>query len=65
MTYCSLSYFYSTLQNMGITKVTTNSRYAMLHDDVSFFVQYESPLTEEEINTTWEIFVLLFSEDDF
>ena len=50
---------------MGITKVTTNSRYAKLHDNVTFFVQYESPLTEEEINTTWEIFVLLFSEDDF
>lgn len=43
---------------MKITKLTTNSRYAKLHDDVTFYVQYEGPLTQEEIDTTWEVFVL-------
>lgn len=42
---------------MKITKLTTNSRYAKLHDDVTFYIQYEALLTPEEIDTTWEVFV--------
>ena len=42
---------------MRITKITSDKKYAKLDEDISFTIEYESPLTEEEIQTEWEVYV--------
>ena len=42
---------------MRITKITSDKKYAKLDDDISFTIEYESLLTEEEMQTEWEVYV--------
>ena len=42
---------------MQITKITSDKKYAKLDDDISFTIEYESPLTEQEMQTEWEVYV--------
>lgn len=44
-------------ERMKITQITTTSRYAKLTDDTSFFIQYDTDLTEAERNTKWSVSV--------
>ena len=49
-------------ESMRITKITSDKKYAKLDEDISFTIEYESPLTEEEIQTEWEVYVSMVLE---
>lgn len=42
---------------MRITKITSDKKYAKLDEDISFAIEYEAPLTDEELQTEWEVYV--------
>ena len=42
---------------MRIVRIQSDKKYAKLDDDITFTIEYESPLTDEEMNTDWDIYV--------
>lgn len=42
---------------MIITKITSDKKYAKLDEDISFAIEYDAPLTDEELQTEWEVYV--------
>ena len=45
---------------MQIVRIQSDKKYAKLDDDITFTIEYESPLTDEERNTDWDIYVAVY-----
>ena len=45
---------------MRIVSIQSDKKYAKLDDDITFTIEYESPLTDEEWNTDWSIYVTMY-----
>ena len=45
---------------MRIVRIQSDKKYAKLDDDITFVIEYESPLTDEERNTEWDIYVVVW-----